>query len=147
MSGYHHQSSQDAGGSGGNENMQNMIRDYHQPDGSFSNGTYIPHFSATGAPAHVSSISNQNVSSSSSETIPARRTASISSSLSGMGVPYQIPRPTITQNPSANQFSNSTHISPVTRYYNDPYGKLHTSIVSPHVRNFYLNLLIFINNT
>ena len=107
----------------GNDTMQSLIRDYQQPDGRFSNGTYIPHVpSSSQFENGVGDSTRQQISTTSSQSASSRQT-SLSNSMSGMGLPYQIPRPSMSQNISSMPYTNSSHVSPLTHYYNDPYGK------------------------
>ena len=117
-----------------NDNMRFSIRDYQEPEGSFSNGTYVPHVPPIPPPGrtHVPTVPPPDrgtgqtgrtpAAFSNSESGSSRRTTGLSSSLSGMGLPYQIPRPSMSQNIPPVPYSNS-HVSPITHYYNDPYGK------------------------
>ena len=106
-----------------NDNMHYSIRDYQEPEGSFSNGTYVPHLPPITSTEHGTDQTIRNHASSSPyESSSNRRSTTLSSSLSGMGLPYQIPRPSMSQNVSPVPYSNS-HVSPITHYYNDPYGK------------------------
>ena len=104
-----------------NETMQSLIRDYQQPDGRFSNGTYIPHVPPS-SQVDNGDLIRQQIPTTGSQPSVARQT-SLSSSLSGMGLPYQIPRPSMSQSISPMPYTNSSHVSPLTHYYNDPYGK------------------------
>ena len=103
------------------ETMQSLIRDYHQPDGRFSNGTYIPHVPPPSQVDGGDSVRHQLATTSSQQSVG--RQTSLSNSLSGMGLPYQIPRPTMSQSIPSMPYTNSSHVSPLTHYYNDPYGK------------------------
>ena len=103
--------------------MHYSIRDYQEPEGSFSNGTYVTHVPPTTSTDRGTGQTVRNHTSSSNyESSSSRRTTNLSSSLSGMGLPYQIPRPTMSQNISPVPYTNS-HVSPIGHYYNDPYGK------------------------
>ena len=113
----------DADWSNTNDNMHYSIRDYQEPEGSFSNGTYVPHLPpTTSTDRGTGQTIRTHGSSSNYESSSSRRTTTLSSSMSGMGLPYQIPRPSMSQNISPVPYSNS-HVSPITHYYNDPYGK------------------------
>ena len=99
------------------------IRDYQEPEGSFSNGTYVPHVPPIASTDRgTGQTITTHASPSNYESSSSRRTTTLSSSLSGMGLPYQIPRPSMSQNVSPVPYSNP-HVSPITHYYNDPYGK------------------------
>ena len=106
----------------GNRTMQSLVRDYQQPEGRFSNGTYIPHVPLQSQTDREAGNSPRDVSISNSDSISSRRVSSISTSLSGMGLPYQIPRPSVSQSSSINPYVNSTPTSGIPHYYNDPYG-------------------------
>ena len=107
-----------------NETMQSLIRDYQQPDGRFSNGTYIPHVpSSSQFDGGVGDSTRQQQITTTNLQSDSGRQTTLSNSLSGMGLPYQIPRPSMSQNISSMPYTNSSHFSPLTHYYNDPYGK------------------------
>lgn len=115
---YTSQNSCDTQRSNINDNIQSSIRDYQQPSGRFSNGTYIPYVPSNVPPQYgydSASASQPPVSHLNSTT----RQPHLSTSLSGMGLPYQIPRPSLAN--SSFTYENSVNVSPVTHYYNDPY--------------------------
>ena len=114
----------DTQGDNSNDTMQSVLRDYQQPEGRFSNGTYIPHVTSTPSSDHATDNTLRIQSSGvNTDSIVTRRSPSLSTSLSGIGLPYQIPRPSVANNSSSSTFANSSHVSPVTHYYNDPYGE------------------------
>ena len=102
--------------------MESLVRDYQQPEGRFSNGTYIPHVPLTTPTNREPGNSLRNFSTINSDSISPRQATSISTSLSGMGLPYQIPRPSVSENSSTSPYANSAHIPTITHCYNDPYG-------------------------
>ena len=107
-----------------NGTMQSLFRDYQQPGGRFSNGTYIPNVPSTTPTDHGAENTVRNRTSvANSDPIVTRRSPSLTTSLSGIGLPYQIPRPSVANNSSSSTFANSSHVSPITHYYNDPYGE------------------------
>ena len=119
---YMNQTSTGADAVPGNDNMHSLIRDYQQPDGRFSNGTYIPHVPASShVDSGVTDLVRQQMSTTSSQSTVSRQ-SSLSNSLSGMGLPYQIPRPSMSHSVSSMPYTNPSHVSPLTHYYNDPYG-------------------------